>query len=227
MRIARLWMLVVALASPVGAMAGEITVTGYGRVDRVPDMATITLGVTHQADNAREAVSNVAQTSGAVLTTLREMGIDARDMRTSDLSLQPVWQHSSSSVHPPKVTGYSASNRVSVRVRDLEILGDILGRVTTDGANLFQGLTFGLQDAKPAQDEARRTAVADAKARATLYAEAAGVSLGSVISLSEAGVSAPRPMMMREALASDMAMPVAEGELSLSATVTLVFEIAE
>ena len=205
---------------------GQISVTGLGQVERVPDMATITLGVTHQSDNARDAVAEVAVTSGAILTTLAEMGIEARDMRTSDLSLQPVWQRNNSNNQPPKVTGYSASNRVTVRVRDLAVLGDILGRVTTDGANLFQGLQFGLQDNQSALEDARRVAVLDGRARAELYAETAGVKLGDLVHLSEAGVAAPRPMM-RQAMASDMAMPIAEGELSLSASVTMVFEIAE
>lgn len=205
---------------------GQITVTGLGQVERVPDMATITLGVTHQSDNARDAVAEVAVTSGAILTALDEMGIEPRDMRTSDLSLQPVWQRNNSSNQPPKVTGYSASNRVTVRVRDLAVLGDILGRVTTDGANLFQGLQFGLQDNHSALEDARRAAVVDGRARAELYAEAAGVTLGDLVGLSEAGVATPRPMM-RQAMASDMAMPIAEGELSLSASVTMVFEIAE
>ena len=215
-----------AMANEGQNEVGQITVTGLGQVERVPDMATITLGVTHQSDNARDAVAEVAVTSGAILTTLADMGIEPRYMRTSDLSLQPVWQRNNSNNQPPKVTGYSASNRVTVRVRDLAVLGDILGRVTTDGANLFQGLQFGLQDNQTALDDARRAAVADGRARAELYAEAAGVTLGDLVGLSESGVAAPRPMM-REAMASDMAMSIAEGELSLSASVTMVFEIAE
>lgn len=221
--IMALWGVVV----PAFAEQGQIVVTGQGQVEAVPDMAVITLGVRHQRENARDAVQEVAVTSGAILSALTGMGVEARDMQTSDLSLNPVWDHRSSG-NAPKVTGFEASNRVTVRVRDLETLGDILGRVTDEGANLFQGLRFSLQDPRPQLDEARHRAVQDGRARATLYAAAAGVTLGDLIEIREAGADGPRPMpMMREAMAADMAMPVAEGELSLSASVTMIYQIAE
>lgn len=216
------------VAAPALAGDRRIVVTGEGRVDRVPDMAVITLGVSHQAENARDAVGEVAVLSGAILSALKEMGIEGRDMRTSNLALSPLWQHRSSSNTEPEVTGYSASNLVTVRVRDLAVLSDILGRVTTEGANMFQGLQFTLQNPKPARNEARRLAVADGTEKAQLYAEAAGVILGPLISLNEASSNMPRPMAMaHEAFVADMAMPVAEGELSLTASVTMVFAIAE
>lgn len=228
MRFARVLTLFLGLCGPAFAETGQISVTGQGRVDVVPDMATITLGVTHQAENGRDAVAEVAVVSGAILSTLGKMGVEPRDMRTSNLSLSPVWSRNTSSGQAPKITGFTATNRVTVNLRDLGLLGDVLGRVTTDGANAFQGLQFGLQDSKPALDAARRLAVADAVARAELYAQAAGVTLGSILHLTEAGAAVPQPMMMaRQAMASDMAMPIAQGEVGLTATVTMTFEIAE
>lgn len=226
MRFIWVFMALWAFVVPLHADTGQIVVTGEARVDRVPDMAVITLGVAHKRDSAREAVQEVAVTSGAILNALKDMGVEARDMQTSDLSLSPVWEHRSSG-QERKVTGYEARNQVTVRVRDLAVLGDILGKVTTEGANLFQGLRFALQDPRPARDEARKLAVADGRARATLYAEAAGVTLGPLIELREAGASAPGPMpMMREAMAADMAMPVAGGELSIGASVTMTYAIS-
>lgn len=210
-----------AMAEP-----GQIVVVGQAQVERVPDMATLTLGVTYQSENASDAVGEVAVSAGAILNTLGEIGIAAKDMRTSDLSLQPVWKHDNKGADGPRIVGYSASNRVTVTIRDLAVLGDILGRVTAQGANRFEGLQFGLQDRQPALNEARRLAVSDAQARAQLYAEAAGVTLGKVVRISEIGQNAPGPVMAREAfMMADAAMPVAEGELSLSASVTMVFEI--
>ena len=115
-----------------------------------------------------------------------------------------------------------------IRVRDLEMLGGLLDRVVRDGANTFNGLNFGLQDASDAQNEARRRAVADARAKAELYAEAAGVALGAIVELKDGVTSSPQPVFMeRAALAMSDAVPIAEGEVSTSARVTITFDIAD
>ena len=219
-----------ALWAYVGAASAEqrqITVTGHGVVEAVPDMAVVTLGVSHQRDTARDAVAEVAVTSGAILTGLGELGITPRDMQTSNLSLSQIWDHSTSG-KPAKIIGYEANNQITVRVKDLAVLGEILGHVTTKGANRFQGLRFALQNPQPHINEARRRAVADGQARAELYADAAGVALGDLIEIREMGLDAPRPMAMaRESFAADMAMPIAEGELSLNASVTLIYAIED
>ncbi|WP_299354240.1 SIMPL domain-containing protein [uncultured Shimia sp.] len=227
MRFFWVFMALWAVALPVQAGSGQIVVTGQGTVDSVPDLAVITLGVSHQREAAGDAVKEVAVTSGAILNALKEMGVEGRDMQTSNLSLSPVWDNRTSG-QAPKVAGYEARNQVTVRVRDLAVLGEILGQVTASGANRFQGLQFALQNPRPALDEARRRAVADGLSRAELYAEAAGVRLGPLVEIRDGFEAGPHPMpMMREAMASDMAMPVAEGDLSLSATVTMTYEIAE
>lgn len=111
-------------------------------------------------------------------------------------------------------------------MRDLSALGSVLDAVIADGANSFQGLNFGLQDPEPTLDEARRRAVADGLRKAALYAAAAGVRLGPLTSLSEAGSNQPRPEMMQAARMSSDAVPVAPGEVTVSASVTMVFAIA-
>ena len=226
----RLFHVIIMLWALVGMASAEqrkIIVTGSASVQAVPDMAIITMGVSHQRDTARDAVAEVAVTSGAILSALQDVGVAPSDMQTSNLSLTQVWDHRSSG-QSPRVTGYEASNQITVRIRDLAVLGDILGHVTAEGANRFQGLRFTLQDPNPQMEEARRRAVADGQARAELYAAAAGVPLGALIGIREDNPNMPRPMpMMREALAADMAMPVAEGELTLSASVTMTYAIGE
>ncbi|WP_292291309.1 SIMPL domain-containing protein [Marivita sp.] len=206
--------------------AGKITVSGEGVVYAVPDMAVINMGASSEADTARAAMDQTSETTAAILDRLTEAGIAARDVQTSDLSLSPIWTDRSASGDRPRIDGYQASNRVTVRVRDLDSLGPVLDAVLTEGANQFDGLQFTLSDPEPLMNEARRKAVADARARAELFAEAAGVQLGALLSLSEAGARAPRPEMMSMARASDGAVPVARGETELRAGVTLVYEIA-
>lgn len=202
-----------------------ITVTGIGSVETVPDMAMLRLGVTHQAKQAADAMAATTEGVAAVLGRLEEAGIEARDMQTDQLSLQPVWSDYNS--NDRRITGFVASNMLMVRVRDLDTLGRVLDLVITDGANSFNGLSFGLQEPKPAQDAARAAAVADAIDRAQQLAEAAGVTLGPIQSISEQG-GAPRPQMMEMATARMAAdVPIAQGEVSVAAQVNIVFAIAE
>jgi uncharacterized protein YggE len=223
--------LAIILLSVGGAPAwsqsnGTITVSGEGVVSAVPDMAVITMGASAETETAKSAMDETSDITAAILQRLTEAGIDARDIQTSDLSLNPIWSNRSSSDERPRIDGYQASNRVTVRVRDLDALGSILDAVLTDGANRLGGLQFTLADPDPLMDEARRRAVADARDRAQLFAEAAGVELGALRSLSENGARMPRPEMMSMARASDGAVPVAQGEAELRAGVTLVYEIA-
>lgn len=214
---------------PVFAAAQEapprISVTGTGVVEAVPDMARITLGVVSTARTAAEALAANSRETGAVIAELRGAGIAERDLQTSALSLSPVWSNRrSSNVTPPEITGFEARNLLTVRVRDLPGLGGVLDLVVRSGANRFQGLSFDLQDRGPAEDEARRRAVADGLRKAALYAEAAGVALGPVLSIDEAG-GGPGPMALGTAEMARAAVPVAAGELTVRASVRMVFAI--
>lgn len=213
------------VAPPPPLPPATITVTGEGQVDVRPDMATITLGVETVADSANTALAENTAATSQVLEHLKAAGVAAKDMQTSDLTLGPRWDRPQDG--PEKVTGFVASNLVTVRVRDLNKLGGVLDAVVKNGANRFQGLQFGLSDPAPSRDAARRAAVADALARAKLYSEAAGLPLGPVQSLTE-GFSGggPRPMM-RMAADSASAVPLAEGEVSVTANVSMVFRLGE
>ena len=232
MRILSALMLTASLALPLPALAQEamppmITVTGTGTVEAVPDIATLSIGVTTQGETAAEALSANSAALDAVMARLTAAGIEARDMQTSNLSLNPNWTgYDSSSVSGPTIAGYVATNMLTIRVRALDGLGAVLDAAVADGANTLNGLTFGLADPEPVLNAARQEAVADARARAELLATAAGVKLGRVLSISEG--SAPMdPVPMFRAEASAAPVPVAGGELGLSANVTIFYQIVE
>ncbi|TNF57350.1 MAG: DUF541 domain-containing protein [Rhodobacteraceae bacterium] len=216
------------LASPGLAqdMPRQISVTGEGQVEAVPDMALISVGVEADDPGARAAMDRAAAGAQAVLAALAAAGIEARDIQTGQVMLNPVWDHRTDPDAAPRVTGFRAVISMNLRLRDLDKLGPVLDAVVGDGANRLGGLSFAVADPDPLMAQARALAVRDAMARARQMADAAGVTLGEVLSISEHGGGA-RPMMMgmAEARASDI--PVAAGEVSLSANVSMVFAIAE
>ncbi|MBD3765771.1 MAG: SIMPL domain-containing protein [Rhodobacterales bacterium] len=214
-----------ALALPLPGWAqGRITVTAEARVEAPPDVAQVTLGVTSRAETAAAAmVANSAELA-RVMDRLTAAGIAPRDIQTTGLSLSPDWQGADDGA-PARITGYTAQNMVTVRVRDLGVLGPVLDAAVRDGANTLHGLSFGISAPDPLLDQARRTAVARALDRARLLAEAAGTQLGPILEISEGGQGwQPQPMFRAEAAAMD-AVPVAGGEVSLTASVTLVIAL--
>ncbi|MBK5925878.1 hypothetical protein CCR87_00650 [Rhodobaculum claviforme] len=211
--------LLAAMAGAAGA--AEITVSAEGRVLAAPDMATLRLGVRERAETAEAALEATSTATAALLAVLEEAGLAPADVQTSELSLYPVWRNDRDGA---AADGFEAANVVTVQLRDLTVLGPVLGAAVAAGANRFDGLSFGLAEPEAAMDLARRRAVAEALRRAALYAEAAGVELPPVRQIQEDGAQAPRPMMLRGA-EMDMAAapPVATGEIALSARVTVVF----
>ena len=231
MRILNILALTTALSLPFALPAfaegpATISVTGEGTVSSVPDLATISLGVTTTAATAAEAMAANSTALAAVLERLAAAGVAPRDMQTSNLTLNPNWVSYDSGT-ASKIDGYTASNMLTVQVRALDKLGAVLDGTITDGANTLNGVTFGVAEPRPALDEARKKAVADAKARATLLVEAAGAKLGPIVSIAESsGFAQPQPMFRMEADAAG-SVPTAGGEVGLTATVTMVFEITQ
>jgi uncharacterized protein YggE len=188
-------------------------------------MATLSLGVMREASTASEAMQAVSEATSSVLDEITDAGIEARDVQTSSLTLNPVWDHGNS--RPPSIRGYAASTMLSVRVRDLGELGLLLDAVVGDGANQMNGLSFGIADSEAIEHEARADAVRQARAKAETLATAAGINLGPIQSISEGGGgSAPAPLM-RGAMLEASAMPIASGELDIRVGVTVVFGIAD
>lgn len=202
-----------------------VTVTGEATIQAAPDMATISVGVTTTGATAAEAMSSNSAALRVVLDRLKASGVAEADQQTSNLSLSPNWVgYDSGAV--PTIAGYTASNQLSVRVRALGTLGVVLDAVITDGANTLNGLNFELSEPKPVLDAARVAAVADARARAALLVEAAGGTLGRVLTISEnAGYGAPIPMFAKAADAASV--PIASGQIGMAASVTMTFEITQ
>ncbi|MFQ3233416.1 MULTISPECIES: SIMPL domain-containing protein [Sulfitobacter] len=213
-----------------GALAQQapqgITVSGEGVVSLAPDTATIRLGVSERAASAAEAMAQTSEKVRGILNQLDSLKIAGLDRQTSGLYLRPVYDNGSrNDTTPVQVSGYEAGNTVSVTVPDLSKLGQLLDAVVAEGANDFNGLQFGLQDNQAALEQARKDAVSDAMARAQQLADAAGVKLGKVVSMSETSQGF-RPMEMRSAQMKSMDMPIETGEVDVSAQVSLQFEIA-
>lgn len=230
-RLIPLSALLIMMSVPAGlaqTAPREIIVTGEGIVEAIPDMAVITVGVTHEAVDADAAMSVVSDGVSQILARLKQNGVEADDIQTRQISLSPVWDNRRPSDQGrPSITGFVASNTVMVRLRDLERLGGILNTLIDGGANNFNGLQFALQEPRPLMDLARAEAVADGIAKARLLADAAGVTLGAVQTITEQGAR-PVPMRMEmAAAAADASLPVAAGEISVQASVSMVFAIAE
>ncbi|MBI4322360.1 MAG: SIMPL domain-containing protein [Chloroflexi bacterium] len=213
----------VALAQAPGPAKG-ITVSGTGRVSVRPDVATVRVGVQTQAENAQQAQQANAQKMDAVVRTLKELGIPEKDIRTSSISLRPVYEARRDGSRE-RIVGYEASNTVTVRVTDLSKVGNVLDEVVKAGANVAGGIQFGLQDDSELRREALRKAVQDGEGKAEAIAGAMGRSLGPVESVVEESVSSPQPLdrMMPTAAAPEVTTPVEPGELQVTATIRVVY----
>jgi len=205
-----------------------IVVTGEGRIAVVPDMAIVSVGVTAQATSPQDAMDAVSADVRAIFQRVVDLGLAPRDVQTTTLRLDPVFSDNTTPRQGAReITGFVATNDVDLNVRDMVQLGTILQAVLDEGANRISSIRFTLADRAQVASEARRAAVLDANARASLYAEAAGVAVGDVVSIIESGTA--RPQMMRSpAIAMDVAsVPVAAGALEVTAQVTVTYEISE
>ncbi|SEQ42885.1 hypothetical protein SAMN05216548_104249 [Faunimonas pinastri] len=212
-------------ATKMAASQRHISVTGNGTVNARPDMATMTIGVIQEAETAGEAAQANAAAMGKVIDGLKQAGIAEADLQTSGYSVSPNYSEAKDN-QKPRLVGYTVSNNVSVKLRDITKVGTTLDAATSLGANSISGPEFGLTDPKPLQDQTRQAAVADAIAKAKLYAAAAGVDLGEVVSIEEQGPERAfpvSPMPMR----ADMARktPVEAGEVSFSSSVSVTFAL--
>jgi uncharacterized protein YggE len=217
-----LFVLFVAALALVPAQAAEklVTVTGEATVAVAPDTAMIRLGVSTQEKTAREASEANAKQMTAVLAAIKDTGVADRDIQTSRLSLQPQYDPNKSGT--ARLTGFQASNQVTVRIRDIDKLPTVLDRAITAGANEMSGIEFVVSEQSKLLDQARDDAIADARRKAELYAKAAGAKLGRVVSITEEG-SAPPPRPIQAMRAG--AVPIAPGEQTLKAIVTVSYEL--
>lgn len=200
-----------------------VTVAGSGTVSATPDQAEITTGVVTQAPTAAQALTANSQAMARLLQSLGNLGIGPRDIQTTNISVSPQ-RRAPKEGEPPEITGYEVNNQVRVRVRDLSRLGQVLDQQVSQGANLVYGIHFGLQEPAPLLDEARKRAMVDARRKADLYAAAASLKVGRVLSVQEAGITPPRPEPAPR-MTMSAAVPVAPGEQEVQTTVTVTFTL--
>jgi len=225
-----------ALAAPLAAGAQVVSanpafatttlsLSAHGEVQAAPDQATITLGVQTTAPAAGAAMARNAERMNAVMAALRGAGVAAKDIRTSNLSLDA--QYANSPDNQPRLTGYQASNDVTVTIDDLARLGPAIDAVTAAGANQINGVGFGLKSPQADEDAARIEAVKALRAKAELYAQASGYRVARLVSLSEGGQNyQPMRAMAMSKTRSLQSVPVSAGELTVGADVSAVFELA-
>lgn len=211
-----------------------LTVSADGRSTRTPDLAVFSAGVTTQGATAGEAMSANAAAMNKVFAALRKAGIADKDVQTSNINLNPVYGQpvigpNGQVTQEPRIIGYQANNSVSVMQRNLKAMGGVLDALVAAGANNVNGPSFQVDDVDAAQDEARVAAMTKARARANLYAKAAGLRVVRVISISEGGGYAPPPMPVmyaKAAMADAAPTPIAVGEVESQINVTVQFELA-
>ena len=212
----------------------EISVSGEGRASIAPDMAIVTLSVMRQAKTAREATDENSKAMAAVLEALKKDGIENRDLQTAGFSIQPQYFYPTEPNGQPKapeLTGYQVTNTLTVRLRQLDKLGALLDQAVDLGVNQGGEIRFDNSDSAATLKAAREAAVKDAMEKARTLAEAAGVKLGRVVTLTEnAPYNEPQPMIraaMAMEKAADAPVPVAAGENQYAVQVNAVFAIED
>lgn len=206
---------------PEGAV---LDVQAEGKIARAPDQARVSAGVVAQAASAEAAMRAQAEQMARVLAALDRAGIAARDVQTTRVSLQPQYRYAQDQA--PVITGYQAASQVSLRFRDIARAGAVLDALVRAGANQIEGPSLGFADPEAVLDEARAQAVARARARAELYAKAAGLRVARILAISEGGPSFAPPVPVAYAMARSEAKAetiLRPGESEVSATVSVRF----
>ena len=202
--------------------AHTLTTTGTASVTRVPDVARVSVGVGVTKSTVRLARDAAGRSIKAIIDAVKALGIDEKDIKTSSIDLSPQYGNGAT----PRIVGYRMSEQLQITVRDLDKAGDVIDTATAKGATDVGGLWFDVDDPASALDEARAAAIAQARTSAQKMATAAGVSLGSVVSISEASAATPGPYYYGAAARDAAALtPVQRGTQDVQATVTVVFAI--
>jgi uncharacterized protein len=205
----------------------KLDVSATGKVTRVPDIAVISAGVVTRAATAVAAIQQNADRMERVRPALKRAGIEDRDIQTSSINLNPEYHYEQNK--PPRLVGYTASNQLNVRFRDIRNSGKILDALVAEGANQINGPTLTIDKPEAALDEARGKAITVGRARAELYARALGMRVVRLLSVSETGgyqVPPPMPVMMRAEMANAGAdTKIDPGEQELQVTLAMSFEL--
>ena len=203
----------------------RLDISATGEVTRVPDVAIISAGVVTRSTTATGALSEAADRMARVLAALKRAGVEDRDVQTSNVSLNPEYRYQQDQA--PQLVGYTASNQVTIRFRDIRNSGKILDALVGEGANQINGPNLTIDKPEAALDEARAKAVATARARAELYAHSLGLRVARVVAVSESGgyaVPPPAPPMVIQSLAR-ADTKIEPGEQKLQVTLAVTFEL--
>jgi uncharacterized protein len=203
----------------------SITVTGEGEASGAPDQASVSAGVQILAETVIEATRENESIIGKIMEALDEQGIPSEKIQTSNYSIWAEQNYQEPGQN--RISGYRVSNVVTVKIDDIDKVGDVLAAVVNAGANSIHGIQFGVKDTKALEQQAREAAMADARARAESLARLAGVQLGEVLSISTSyGAGPPRPMMSRSYDMAEAAAPsISPGQQSLSVQIHATFAI--
>ena len=225
----------IALSTPPAAQAQAmptidgtlLSVSAQGQARRAPDLATVSAGVITQAADGNAAMRQNAEQMNRVLAAIKAAGVADRDVQTSGIGLNPQYRYEENQA--PRITGYQASNTVSVKLRDIARMGKVLDALVASGANQVNGPSFGIEDPEPLYDQARLQALEAARARAGTYARALDLRVRRIVSISEGGAAMPVPMPRMAMMKADAyeSTPVAPGESSVSVNLEVVFELGD
>jgi uncharacterized protein len=204
-----------------------ISITGHGEVRATPDIAIITMGVLSSAATAREALDINTKSMTDLMSALKSANIEPKDIMTSNFNVAPRYDYGQNNGQPPKLAGYDVSNNVTVILRKIDGVGDVLDKAVTSGSNQINGISFAVANPLATTDEARKLAVKDATRKAQLYATSATVNLGNIVSISEGGgnYQPPVPMQAKMMAADSAPVPIAQGEQVISAEVNITWEL--
>jgi uncharacterized protein YggE len=213
-------------ASAASSDGTLLSVSAQAEASRVPDVASLSTGVVTQAADANAALAANASQMNKVMAAIKAAGIAEKDIQTSGINVSPQYKYTDN--QPPAITGYQASNTVSIKVREIGKLGEVLDALVASGANQVNGPSFEIDQPEAVYDEARRAALEKAQQRAQMYAKSLDLKVRRIVSISEGGgFQPPRPMMMAKAAGFDRAesSPVSPGETTLTANLDVVFEL--
>lgn len=223
------WPLAALAQAPITAVEqpATFTIPAYGEAKVAPDMATLSVGVQTTAATAARAMAANAERAQRVIAALRAAGITGADLQTGSISLSPQMVYEQDK--PPRLTGYQASNQLTVTVRDLARLGPVVDDLAAAGASDIGQIGFGLSNPTAAEAAAREAAVRALEDKAAQYARATGARIRRLASLTEGETEgAPaRPMPMMAMRAAAAPTPVEPGQQTVRIDITGVFELAK
>ncbi len=205
-----------------------IRLDAMGTAKAKPDMAQISVGVVSEAESAKAALDQNSEAMAKIVAGLKDSGIAEADIQTVDFAVRPRFEISKDN-KPPVINGYRVVNSVRIAVRDIDKLGQVLERVAALGSNEMGGISFSIKDTAQLLDDARKQAINNARHKAELYAAAAGVALGRVLTIDEQTVTPwrPQPYAMQRMDAKAVDVPIQPGEAELQVTISVMWELID